>query len=89
MHTRYRVDRQTVRLEANDGSGRLVFELSRAKLGRSGDDPGFIRSSYARAMRAGQGRSSSSSSAVSGVAGHDAAQAAAGGVRRYRFKLAE
>jgi hypothetical protein len=90
MRTRYRVDSETVRLEANDGSASIVLELSRTGLGRARpDDPGFIRSSRAQAVCAGQGRSSSSSSATSGAAGHGVAEGAAAGIHRYRFKLSD
>jgi hypothetical protein len=91
MRTGYRVDSETVRLKASDGSERVVLELSRTGLSPSRPgDPGFIiRSSSARAMRAGQGRSSSSSSAASGPAGPGAAEAAAGGLRRHRVKLSD
>jgi hypothetical protein len=86
MRKRYRVDSETLRLQATDGSERIVLEVSRT--GRS-HDSAFIGRSSARAVHAGQGRSSSSSSAASGSTGPGMAQAAAGGVGRYRIKLSD
>jgi hypothetical protein len=88
MRTRYRVDGETVRLEAKDGSASIALELSRAGLGRSRPgDPGFIRGSSARAVCVGRGRSSSLSKAVSVAAGHEA-EATAGGLR-HKVKLSD
>jgi len=90
MRKRYRVDSETLRLQATDGSERIVLEVSRTGLrsGRS-HDSAFIGRSSARAVHAGQGRSSSSSSAASGSIGPGMAQAAAGGVGRHRIKLSD
>jgi hypothetical protein len=88
MRTRYRVDGETVRLEAKDGSASIALELSRAGLGRSRPgDPGAIRRSSARAVSVGRGRSSSWSQAASVAAGPEA-EAAAGGLR-YKVKLSD
>ena len=45
--------------------------------------------SYARAMRSGPGRSSSSSQAASVAAGPGTSEAAAAGIRRHRLKLSD
>jgi hypothetical protein len=78
MRTRYRVDGKTVRFEAKDGSASIALELSRAGPGRS---------SSARAVCVGRGRSSSFSKAASVAAGHQA-EAAAGGLR-HKVKLSD
>jgi hypothetical protein len=72
MRTRYRVKDETVRLEAKDGGASIALELSRSGPGRS---------SSARAVCVGRGRSSSFSEAASVAAGHQA-EAVAGGLRR-------
>ena len=91
MRTRYRVDSETVRLQAGDGSERVELELSRTGMSpsRPGDPDFIIRSSRARARHAGQGRSSSAAGAASGPAGPGAAEAAADGLRRHRVKLSD
>ena len=71
MPTRYRAKGDKVRLEAKDGSASIALELSRAGPGRS---------SSARAVCVGRGRSSSYSKAATVAAGHEA-EAAAGGLR--------
>lgn len=88
MRTRYRVDSETLRLQATDGRERIALEVSRTDL-RSGPsrNSAFIGRSSARAVHAGQGRSSSSSSAASGPPGPGMAEAAAGDVRRCRIRL--
>jgi hypothetical protein len=88
----YRVDSKTVRLEASDDAESVVLKVSRTNIARSRayrDDPCVISSSYARAMRTGPGRSSSSSHAASIAAGPGTAEAAAAGMRRHRFKLSD
>ena len=88
MRTRYRVDGRKVHLEASDGSASVVLEVSRTGSGQGpADGPGSIRSSGARAVCVGQGRSSSWSRARSAAAGHSEAQAEVAGNRRHRFKL--
>jgi hypothetical protein len=88
MRTRFRIDGETVRLEANDGSATIALELSRASGGRSrAGDPGAIRSSFARVVCVGRGRSSSFSEAASVADGHEA-EAAAGGLR-YKVKRSD
>ena len=86
----YRVDSKTVRLEASDDAESVVLEVSRTDIARSRayrDDPPVISSTYARAMRTGPGRSSSSSQAASVAAGPGTSEAAAAGIRRHRLKL--
>jgi hypothetical protein len=64
----YRVDSKTVRIEVSDDAESIVLEVVRTGLARSRadrNDPPLINSSYARAMRTGPGRSSSSSQAAS------------------------
>ena len=59
----YRVDSKTVRIEARDDAESIVLEVVRTGLARSRadrNDSPVINSSYARAMRTGPGRSSSS-----------------------------
>jgi hypothetical protein len=88
----YRVDSKTVRLEASDDAESVVLEVSRTDIARSRtcrDDPPFISSRYVRAMRIGPGRSSSSSHAASVAGGPGMSEAAAAGIRRYRFKLSD
>ena len=88
MRTRYRVDSETLRLQAIDGRERIALEVSRTGL-RSGPshNSAFIGRNSARAVHVGQGRCSSSSSAASGPPAPGLAQAEAGDVRRYRIKL--
>jgi len=91
MRTRYRGDGRTVRFEADDGSESILIELSRASL-RRGQIEGpdlIVRSSRARAIAAGPGRSSSTSRAETGSAEAGKAEATAAGIRRYGFKLSE
>src|SRR5262249_54211764 len=88
----YRVDSKTVRIEASDDAESIVLEVVRTGLARSRadrNDPPLINSSYARAMRTGPGRSSSSSQAASVAAGPGTSEAAAAGIRRHRLKLSE
>jgi hypothetical protein len=81
MRTRYQVDGETTRLEANDGTASIALELSRTGVGRSRPgDSGAIRISSARAVCVGRGRSSSFSKAASVSDGHKA-EAAAGRLR--------
>ena len=90
MRTRYRVDGRMVRLEASDGSASAVLVVSRTGSGQGPvDGPGSIRSSDARAVCVGRGRSLSWSRARSDAAGHSEAQAEVAGNRRHRFKLSE
>ncbi len=88
MRTRYRVDSETLRFQATDGRERIALEVSRTAL-RSGPsrNSAFIVRSNARAVHAGQGRSSSSSSAASGPLGPGMVEAEAGDVRRWRIRL--
>jgi hypothetical protein len=86
----FRVDKKAVRLEASDDAESIVLEVSRTGIARSRayrNDPPFISTSYARAMRTGLGRSSSSSHAASATAGPGSSEAAAAGIQRHRFKL--
>ncbi len=86
----YRVDSKTVRIEARDDAETIVLEVVRTGLARSRadrNDPPVINSSYARAMRSGPGRSSSSSQAASARPG--TSEAAAAGIRRHRLKLSD
>jgi hypothetical protein len=86
----YRVDSKTVRLEASDDAESVVLEVSRTDIARSQadrHDAPFISTRYARAMRTGPGRSSSSSHAASVAAGPSTSEAAAAGIQRHRFKL--
>ena len=91
----YRVDSKTVRIEARDDAESIVLEVVRTGLARSRadradrNDPPAINSSYARAMRSGPGRSSSSSQAASVAAGPGTSEAAAAGIRRHRLKLSD
>jgi hypothetical protein len=88
MRTRYRVSGRTVRLEASDGSAAIMLELSRAGPGQSpSDEPG--RSSLARAVCVGRGRSLSWSRAATDAAGRGEAQAEVAGTPRHRFKLSD
>jgi hypothetical protein len=85
----YRVDSKTVRIEARDDAESIVLEVVRTGLARSRadrNDPPVINSSYARAMRSGPGRSSTSSHAASVAAGPGTSEAAAAGIRRHRLK---
>ena len=86
----YRVESKTVRIEASDDAETIVLEVVRTGLARSRadrNDP--MNSSYARAMRTGPGRSSSSSQAASVAAGPGTSEAAAAGIRRHRLKLSD
>jgi hypothetical protein len=83
----YRVDSKTVRIEASDDAESIVLEVARSRADRN-DSP-VINSSYARAMRSGPGRSSSSSQAASVAAGPGTSEAAAAGIRRHRLKLSD
>jgi hypothetical protein len=88
----YRVDSKTVRIEASDDAESIVLEVGRTGLARSRadrNDSPVINSSYARAMRTGPGRSSSSSQTASGAAGPGTSEAAAAGIRRHRLKLSD
>ena len=88
----YRVDSKTVHIEASDDAESIVLEVVRTGLARSRadrNDPPLINSSYARAMRTGPGRSSSSSQAASVAAGPGTSEAAAAGIRRHRLKLSD
>jgi len=97
MHTRYWVDGRKVRFEASDGSASVVLEVSRTGSGQgAADGPGSIRSSDARAVCVGRGRSLSWSHARSdaaghsvAAAGHSVAQAEVAGNRRHSFKLSD
>jgi hypothetical protein len=88
----YRVDSKTVHIEARDDAESIVLEVVRTGLARSRadrNDPPVINSSYARVMRSGPGRSSSSSQAVSVAAEPGTSEAAAAGIRRHRLKLSD
>ena len=88
----YRVESKTVRIEASDDAESIVLEVVRTGLVRSWADrkgPLLINSSYARAMRTGPGRSSSSSQAANVAAGPGTSEAAAAGIRRHRLKLSD
>jgi hypothetical protein len=88
MRTRYRVDGETVRLEAKDGSESIALELSRAGVGRSQPgDAGFVCGSFSRAVCVGRGHSSSWSKTASVADGHEA-EATAGGIR-HKVKLSD
>jgi hypothetical protein len=88
MAKRYRVDGETIRLEARDGAASIALELSRAGPQRaSPGDPGVIRSGSARAVCTGPGRSTSCSKAASVADGQESV-AAAGGLRR-KVKLSD
>src|SRR5262249_57603347 len=81
----YRVDSKTVRIEASDDAESIVLEVVRTGLARSRADRNgspLINSSYARAVRTGPGRSSSSSQAASVAAGPGASEGGAAGIRR-------
>ena len=87
----YRVDK-TVHIEARDDAESIVLEVVRIGLSRSRadrNDSSLINSSYARAMRTGPGRSSSSSQAGSDAAGPGTSETAAAGIRRHRLKLSD
>ena len=86
----YRVDSKTVRIEARDDAESIVLEVVRTGLARSRADHNdlpAINCSYARAMRSGPGRSSSSSQAASVAAGPGTSEAAAAGIRRHRAQI--
>src|SRR5947209_4892657 len=86
----YRVDSKTIHIEASDDAESIVLEVVRTGVARSRadrNDPPLINSSYARAMRTGPGRSSSSSQAASVAAGPGTSEAAAAGIRRHRIRL--
>ena len=88
----YRVDGRTVHLEASDDAELIVLEVSRAGIARPracGNDSPFTSGNYARAMRTGPGRSSSSSYGASGQTGSGTSEAAAAGIRRQRIKLSD
>ena len=88
----YRVESNTVRIEASDDAESIVLEVGRTGLARSRADRNVspvINSSYARAMRTGPGRSSSSSQAASVAAGPGTSEAAAAGIRRHRIRLSD
>jgi hypothetical protein len=83
----YRVDSKTVRIEASDDAESIVLEVVRTGLARSRadrNDSPLINRSYARAMRTGPGRSSSSSQTASVVAGPGTSEAAAAGIFRLK-----
>ena len=87
-----RVDSRTVHIEASDDAESIVLEVVRSGLAISRadrNDPLVINRSYARAMRSGPGRSSSSSQAASVAAGPGTSEAAAAGIRRHRLKLSD
>jgi hypothetical protein len=86
----YRVESETVRLEASGDAEAIMLEVSRTNIAGSRDyrhDPPFINSSYARAMRTRPGRCSSSSHAAAVAAGHGSAEAATAGIQRHRVTL--
>jgi hypothetical protein len=88
----YRIDSDTVRLEASDDAESVVLEVLRAGIARSRayrEDPPVISSNYARATRTGPGGSSSSSHAANVAARPGTSEAAAAGIRRYRIKLSD
>jgi hypothetical protein len=86
----YRVDSKTVHIEASDDAESIVLEVVRTGRSRADrNDSPVINSSYARAMRTGPGRSSSSSQAASVAAGPGTSEAAAAGICRHRLKLSD
>jgi hypothetical protein len=88
----YRADSKTVHIEARDDAESIVLEVVRTGLARSRadrNDPLVINRNYARAMRTGPNRSSSSSRAASVAAGAGTSEAAAAGIRRHRLKLSD
>jgi len=80
MRTRYRIDDQSVRLEAASESQRILLELS------TGLKTGHLRS-RAGAISVARGQAASASSAEAGRTGARAAAATAAMGRRHAFKL--
>ena len=92
MNTRYRVDRETIRLRARDDAGEVLLEVAQAGLAAGAGSAVTARGSSARSVHAGQSGSSSSSSsaaAVAGGAGHGMAAAAACGRRRHGLRSSD
>ena len=92
MNTRYRVDRETIRLRAGDDAGEVLLEVAQVGLAAGAGSTVAARGSRARSVCVGQVGSSSSSSsaaAMAGDAGHGMAAAAACGRRRHGLRSSD